>query len=388
MQTLIYNATLVLPDRVVEHGWLLIEDGRILDLGEEATFPGYPVSQAQSIDADNNFVLPGLIDLHCDAIEKLVEPRPNVHFNIRTALQEADLRLAGSGITCEFHAVSLDDNEFGVRSDTFVHELCQAIEELGDESLIHHKIHARLELSSERGSDIIARMIERRECDLVSLMDHSPGQGQYRSVQAFREYVVRTTGRSIEEVDGIVEMKRIQMVNVPARIERITRQAREAGLAIATHDDDTVAKVEQWPVLGVSVSEFPTTSEAARRAHEMGLTVCMGAPNVLRGKSSGGNLSALAAIQADIADALCSDYYPAAMLGALFRLVKLGIVTLPAAARLVTLHPAQAVGLDKLIGSLEAGKDADVILVKLMPGGIPRVLQVFVGGDEKLRTRF
>ena len=240
MQTLIYNTTLVWPDRLCENGWLLIEDGYILDLGDEATCPK---EHEQAINGETNFLLPGLIDLHCDAIEKLVEPRPGVHFDLHTAFQEADLRLAGSGITTEYHAISLDDNEFGVRSDTFAYELRQAIEEWREESLIRHKIHARLELSSERGSAIIAQMIEQGACELVSLMDHSPGQGQYRSVQAFREYVAHTTSKSAEEIDVLLEMKRLQMANIPQRVHHIAHLAREAGLTIATHDDDSVTKV-------------------------------------------------------------------------------------------------------------------------------------------------
>ncbi|MBV9258426.1 MAG: hypothetical protein JO215_10445, partial [Ktedonobacteraceae bacterium] len=166
MQTLIQNAILVLPDRLIEGGWLLIEDGRILDLGEGATCAA---ATASAIDAGMQFLLPGLIDLHCDAIEKLVEPRPNVHFDIRIGLAEADWRLASCGITTEFHATSLDDNEFGVRSETFIHDLVQALASTWQEMLVRHKIHARLELTSHRGCEVLARSIEQRMCHMISL---------------------------------------------------------------------------------------------------------------------------------------------------------------------------------------------------------------------------
>ena len=383
MRTLIHNAALVLPDRIIEGGWLLIEDKHILALGENATCPA---RSERTIDAEANFLLPGLIDLHCDAIEKLVEPRPNVHFDVRLALEEADWRLAGAGITTEFHAISLDDNEFGTRSDSFMRELSHALSDCTD-LLIRHKIHARLELSSQRGNYIIAQMIPQCEFDLISLMDHSPGQGQYATEDAFREYVARTTSRSYAEIDALLEKKRRQAVEIPRRIERVTRLAREAGLAIAAHDDDTVDRVEQWPALGVTVSEFPTTMEAARRAHELGLAVCMGAPNVVRGKSSGGNLSALAAIQAGVADVLCSDYYPSAMLVAAFMLATQQILTLPQAVCMVSLNPARAVRLGDPYGSLEVGKVADMILVEYNHQTIPRVQCVFVGGNERAARR-
>jgi alpha-D-ribose 1-methylphosphonate 5-triphosphate diphosphatase len=382
VQTLIHNATLVLEYELVEDGWLLIEGEYILALGEQETCPRRDGTRA--IDGGGAYLLPGIIDLHCDAIEKLVEPRPNTQFPTALALQEADLRLAGCGITCEFHAVSLDDNEFGVRSDNFVHELRHAIAIYEAQTLVRHKIHTRLELSSQRGSGIIAEMIERHECDLVSLMDHSPGQGQYRTVESFREHVMRTTQRSQEEVDELLALKQGQAEHIPARITHVAQLAREHGIALATHDDDSARKVEQWPQLGVTMSEFPTTMEAAQRAHELGMAVCMGAPNVLRGKSSGGNLSALLAIQADVANVLCSDYYPAGMLAATFTLVDQGVLTLPAATRLVTLNPARAVGMADASGSLEAGKIADLILVARNAAGLGRVERVFVGGKMTL----
>ena len=308
-----------------------------------------------------------------------------MHFAIQVALAEADWRLASSGITTEFHAVSLDDNEFGVRSDSFAYDLYQALVVTREEMLVRHKIHARLELTSHRGSEAVAQLIEQRACDMISLMDHCPGQGQYRTEQAFREYAERVTGKSLKEIDTLLEMKRSQAAGIPLRIESITQLARSAGLAIATHDDDTAAKVQQWPKFGVTVSEFPTTLEAARQAHELGLAVCMGAPNILRGKSSGGNLSAMEAIRVGVVDVLCSDHYPSAMLNAVFMLARQEVLRLPQAVRLVTLNPAQAVGLGQEYGSLEVGKVADMILVRLSWQGVPAVQRLFVQGEERLR---
>lgn len=382
MQTLIHNATLVLPERVVEHGWLLVEDERVLDLGEAANCP---VSDARSIDASAQVLMAGIIDLHCDSIERLVMPRPNIYFPLAIALEEADWRLAGCGITTEFHAVSLDDGEFGVRSYTFVRELSNAIADEQSERLIRHKIHARLELTSQKGSEAIVQMIADREVGLVSLMDHSPGQGQYPTEQAFRDYVSKMAGTSYAEIDELIAFKRTQAAHIPERIEQVTRLAREAELGIATHDDDSAEKVSQWPNFGVTVSEFPTTMEAARQAHELGLAVCMGAPNVLRGMSSGGNLSATEAVRAGVANVLCADYYPSAMLGAAYKLFKENVLTLPKAVNLITLNPAKAVNLGHDFGSLERGKVADMLLVDVSKhGGTPYVRRVFVGGRERV----
>ncbi|GAC1363004.1 MAG: alpha-D-ribose 1-methylphosphonate 5-triphosphate diphosphatase [Ktedonobacteraceae bacterium] len=381
MQTLLYNANIVLPTTVIEQGWLLIGDGTIRGLGGEASRPEV---RAVTIDAANRFLLPGLIDLHCDTIEKLVEPRPGARFALPLALHEADLRLAACGITTEFHAVSLDEDEFSLRSDIFVRDLCLAIAQRREELLIRHKVHARLELSSQRGYTAMMEMMGQGFFDLVSLMDHSPGQGQYPTEAAYRDYIFHTTGKSYAEIDAFLGTKKSQAQAIPGRIERIAHLARQLGIAIATHDDDTIAKVEQWPLLGVNICEFPTTMEAAQRAHELALTVCMGAPNALRGRSSGGNLSALTAIEAGVTDVLCSDYYPAAMLAAVFDLAGQHILPLPEAVRLVTLNPAQAVGLDADFGSLEIGKVADLFLVTFDAREVPMVERVFVGGREVL----
>ena len=193
MRTLLHNAQIVLPNALIEQGWLLIEGERIRALGKGVVSPD---DAERVIDAQQALLLPGLIDLHCDAIEKVVEPRPNVFFDINFALQQVDWRLAGSGITTEFHAVSLDDGEFSVRSDRFVYDLYAGLQAETD-LLIRHKLHVRLELSSEHGLSVITRMIEKREPDMISLMDHSPGQGQYTSEQSFREYMARTSSRSV-----------------------------------------------------------------------------------------------------------------------------------------------------------------------------------------------
>ncbi|MEI6045189.1 MAG: alpha-D-ribose 1-methylphosphonate 5-triphosphate diphosphatase [Chloroflexota bacterium] len=378
MRTLIKNATLVLPDRLLERGWLLIEADKIVGLGESNTCP---TQEGPQLDAKGDFLLPGLIDLHCDAIEKLVEPRPGVQFDLHVALHEVDRRLAGCGITTEFHALSLDDNEFGVRSVNFVHDFAQAIKSEHD-NLVRHEVHARLELTSQIGFETVSRLIAGKEVRLASLMNHTPGQGQYTTEELFRTYIKRTIHRSDAEIDALLAMKKSQEAEIPRRIESITQQARAAGIALATHDDDTAEKVEQWPALGITIVEFPTTMEAARRASELGLAVCMGAPNVLRGKSSGGNLSAIQAIQAGVCDVLCSDYYPSAMLTATFKLASHQLMSLPQAVQMVSLRPAQAVGLGAELGSLEIGKVADLIVVRLERH--PKVRRVFVSGRERL----
>lgn len=380
MQSLLRNAALVLPDRLIPDGWLLVEGERILDLGAAATCPA---NATTILDLQGDFLMPGVIDLHSDAIEKVVQPRPNVEIDLPIALHELDWRLAGSGVTTEFHAISLDDHEFGIRTDRFAGQLGAAIHAVSD-LLVRHRVHARFEITSDRGEAAVADMMRRDEAQLVSLMDHSPGQGQYATEDAFRDYVASLTGRSATEIDALITFKRAQSAGNMGRIQRITALARERGIALATHDDDEPAKVEQWPALGISIAEFPTRLAAAQRAHELGLAVCMGAPNVLRGRSSGGNVSALEALAAGVVDALCSDYYPAAMLAAAFKVANQGVCTLPAAIRLITANPARAVGLADF-GELRPGAMADLIQVRQHHPAEQTVRAVWIAGSLRVR---
>lgn len=374
MQFLFTNATVILPDRVVEEGWVVIDRGRIGAIGRGAH--PYAATMPQ-FDLDGAYLLPGLIDLHCDAIEKLVQPRPGVEIEAGIALHAADRLLLGCGVTCQFHALSLDDAEFGVRSDRFVSDFLHRLS-AEQHCGARHLVHARVEVSSERGLEALKTMLGHPLLRLVSIMDHSPGQGQYTTEAAFRNYVAKTTGRSDAEIDELLARKRAAQSDVPNRIRQVIAWATKYGLPVASHDDDTPERVAQWLELGVKIAEFPTTLAAAQAAHAAGMAVGMGAPNVLRGKSSGGNLSALTAIEAGVVDWLCADYYPASLLPVIFRLADRGTLSLPAAVALVSRNPACAAGIDHLIGSIQPGLIADLIVVRRMPD--PVVQQVFVNG--------
>jgi alpha-D-ribose 1-methylphosphonate 5-triphosphate diphosphatase len=374
VQFLLTNATVVLPDRVVDEGWVVIDRGRIGAIGRGA-YPQAPTMP--HFDLDGAYLLPGLIDLHCDVIEKLVQPRPGVTIEPGIALHAADRLLLGCGVTCQFHALSLDDAEFGVRSEHFVHDFLSRLR-MERHCGARHLVHARVEVSSERGIEALQTMLGHPLLRLVSIMDHSPGQGQYTTEEAFRRYVTQMSGRNDAEVDLILERKRALQSDIPRRIGQIVAWAKRYGLPVASHDDDTPAKVAQLVEHGVRIAEFPTTMSAAQAARAAGLSVGMGAPNVLRGASSGGNLSAMAAIEAGVVDWLCADYYPASLLPVIFRLADRGTLSLPAAVAFVSHHPARAVGLDHQIGSIQPGHVADLIVVQRMPD--PVVQQVFVGG--------
>ena len=376
MQSLLTNAHLILRDRLIDSGWLAIDQGRISGYGEMPVPREYAYLTPQ--DLGGAFLMPGIVDLHCDTIEKMIQPRPGVMLSTDIGLQVTDRLLVSSGVTCEFHSLSLDDAEFGVRNDEFIHEFIQHITQ-SNATTVRHLVHARVEISSVRGTQSLSQILGEPCVRLVSIMDHSPGQGQYATDEAFRYYVAKTTGRNDAEIDEIIAHKNNQREFIAERIQYVVDVCQHHRIPVATHDDDTVAKITEWQRHGIQIREFPTTMEAAVAAHAAGMHVGMGAPNVLRGKSSSGNLSASDAIVAGVVDWLCADYYPAALLPAAFRIADQQLMGLPDAIALITTNPARAVGMGDSIGDIAVGLHADLCVVRL-DAGTAIVTQVFVDG--------
>lgn len=380
---LVTNGKVVLPNQIAE-GAVAAVEGRIdaVLLGKSAIdswlkqHPGAAV-----IDAEGQYIMPGLIDIHCDAIEKEVQPRPGTLFPLDMALMEFERKLPVHGITTMYHSLSLGVG-LSLRGD---HLLTGMVEHINDyrskRSVIRNRIHLRYEVSHLAGMPIVKRFLNEKTIDYLSFMDHSPGQGQYREPGSFERYVMKNQGVSMDEVRVIVEdlIQRREQVNVE-QLQELSGLAAKQGVAIASHDDDSEQKVEESIGYGVSVCEFPINLDTARHAADRGLHVCVGAPNVVRGASHDKNLKAADAIAAGAADILCSDYHPSSMLAAVFKLADQGVAALPAAVRMASLHPAQALGAGDELGSIEQGKAADLIIVDRYEG-LPWVTHTIVGGQ-------
>jgi len=214
-------------------------------------------------------------------------------------------------------------------------------------------------------------------------MDHSPGQGQFRDVEAYRNYLAKTYKTSSDDVDAILDQKRAAARGAMARMEQLAGQARHYKVPLASHDDDSAEKVTVLKGLGARISEFPVNLETAVAARESGLSTLLGAPNILRNASQSGNMKALDAVKEGVADCLCSDYSPAALLPSVLRLVEDGQLTLPQAFALVTRNPARAAGLEDR-GTIAPGKRADLIAIT-GNGLLSQARQVWSGGREVLR---
>jgi alpha-D-ribose 1-methylphosphonate 5-triphosphate diphosphatase len=376
---IIKNATAVLKDRLMENAALIIEDGIIQDILPmcACTYKTAGFIGTDGLDAKGMLVMPGMIDIHSDAVEKEVEPRPDIRFPLELALSQLERRLASQGLTSVFHSLSFAGGD-GVRDDRVAQDIIDKIKQR-PRSVIRNFVHLRYEITNFKSLPVVRELLQSGRIDLFSIMDHSPGQGQYRTHEDYAQYVRKTYRLPEEQIAKIAEerLTRREMVS-PEALAELVQFAKKYNIPVASHDDDSVAKINWGRSSGISIAEFPINIETAQAATDAGLFVLVGSPNIARGGSHNGNLSALDLIKAGCANAICSDYYTASMLYAVFKVAQ-AIHDLPAAVRMVTLNPASAIQKEKIFGSLEPGKQADLIIVET-GFEIPVVHKTFVNG--------
>ena len=222
---------------------------------------------------------------------------------------------------------------------------------------------------------------------LLSFMDHTPGQGQYRDLEIYKLSYISDEGLSEAQVEEELHRRMNHETLTLDKIQAAADKAFEKGIAIASHDDDTIEKLDVVQDFHATISEFPITMEVCAEAHRRGMLTVVGAPNILLGGSHAGNLTASEAIKEGIADILCSDYYPASILHAIFMMEHQG-QQLPEMVRMATLNPAKAVGIDDQVGSIEAGKKADLLIVQELPNHFPAITHVLVDGVIVSETHY
>jgi alpha-D-ribose 1-methylphosphonate 5-triphosphate diphosphatase len=374
----IINANIVTPQRILYGASLEIEDGIISSITESAHSKD---SSWRVFDAENRWLLPGFIDIHNDSLEKELEPRPGTVFPLEVALLSLENKLISHGITTMFHSLSFRSGREGRKRGESVEQIMKSLASLRPLTIMHHFIHARVELPEVGFEEMVHQGLVSGDISLISFMDHTPGQGQYRNPEKLRYYLKHhekmSDGKIDEHFQKILDHRK--SVDTKGYFERTIALANECGIPSASHDDDSVEKVMDMHDHGVSISEFPVELEVARAADRCGMHIAVGAPNVLRGKSHSGNMSAREAIEVECADIICSDYFPPAMLHAVFTLYREGNLPLHEIVNMVSLNPAQSVKMDESIGSVEPGKHADLILVQEV-GETVIVEDVFVNG--------
>lgn len=340
-----------------------------------------------SIDVRGHLIAPGLVDLHCDAMEKCIEMRPGVLFDAEFALQGLDQRLAACGITTFCHALSFADNELGLRSPEEAAKLVASIKSFDRNARggVRHRIHIRFEIGSARSARSIERLIDAGMVDLLSFMDHTPGQGQFKTLQAYIDFYRRNYQVDADEVVAMVDRKKSNRPSAWNQARGLAAKARQAGIPILSHDDDTPEKVALVKRLCANGCEFPIAIDAAREAREAGMHIFMGAPNLVRGASTNGHLKAADTVARGLCDGLISDYYPECLLQTPFKASATLSIDLPPAFGLVTSGPASFLKDGVSAGCLQPGKAADLIVIDTRPRW-KKVVQTWVGGRCVHRT--
>jgi len=378
---LITHATLVTPSGVHADHALLTEDGIITALGPAAELAA---TGLETIDARGAYLIPGLIDLHTDTLEKEITPRPGADFPLEVAIHELDRKLVACGITTVYHSLHMGyaDAERSAASRFTRRDVVAGVRAMaGVHTLAHTRIHLRYEYSGHgvEVRDLVEALIAEGAIDLLSFMDHTPGQGQY-SRERFLANMIKQ-GKTETEAMAVLAERQARPKLTLSDLQAIGHSARARNIPVASHDDDSPEKVSQMHSAGVNICEFPINLAAAEAARTLGLDVLGGAANVLRGGSLTGNLDITSAMRAGAVNGLCSDYYPPAMLHAVFKLWHERVFSLTQAVAAATSIPAHAAGIADKTGSLEVGKAADLILVRLR-GETPTVLQTYVQGER------
>ncbi len=388
---LITNVRIITEESILTGYDLVVKDDRILKIIPEGG-DGL-ANDLQVINGAGGYVTPGFIDIHSDYIETMAAPRPTCLMDFDMSVRETEKQLVSHGITTMFHSLSLfKDSEYKrkpIRDPENVRKFIDLIDRTHrGQHLIRHRFHARFEIDNFKEVDRLKGYIKEKKVQLLSFMDHSPGQGQYRNLKVYSDMV-----KSYNDVDDESIVKMIARHQAKEKItidgmKEIAELARENGIAIASHDDDTVDKLDLVQSLGATISEFPITMEIAQKAREKGLFTMAGAPNVLLGGSHSGNLSAVEAIIANNIDILCSDYYPPALLHAVFTLHEKYGLNLVDVFKLVSLNPAKAVDMDREIGSIKEGKKADLLIIETIENDFPVITAVLVNGTLMQRTHY
>jgi alpha-D-ribose 1-methylphosphonate 5-triphosphate diphosphatase len=372
-ETILTNAILVLPDATL-HGTLVVRDGRISDVqpGHSEALPAH--------DLDGDYLIAGIVDTHTDNLERQVQPRSLARWPSRSAMVAHDAQCAAAGVTTVFDALCLGDLGFDKERMRTFQDGVVDLDALNDAGLLksEHFLHLRCEVPALDMLALLDTVADHVLVRIVSLMDHSPGVGQYADLDFYR--ALRRRGgvddAYIEQRIGELQAQREQM-RIPNRRALLARIAGR-NIAIASHDDRTEQEVAENAADGIGISEFPVTMDAALAAKAAGMQVIAGAPNIVRGGSHSGNVAASALLENGAVDAFASDYVPNSLVEAAFQCAQR--IGLPQAVSLVTDRPARLAGLDDR-GRLEPGQLADLVRVRLHEG-LPVVRQVWRAGER------
>ncbi|CDZ61657.1 Phosphonate metabolism protein PhnM [Neorhizobium galegae bv. orientalis] len=351
------NARIVLEDSVIS-GSVQIRNGKITDVSEGNVHNGE--------DFEGDYLIPGLVELHTDHLEQHYSPRPGVRWNTTAAIQAHDAQIATSGITTVFDCLRMGADEDGGFAHGEMRAMADAIAAAGGHGRLRseHFLHLRCEVSADNCMEHFIDFENDPHVRLVSLMDHAPGQRQFQTMDQYTLYYQKKRGLSDEAFAAFVAKRQEESARnaTPHRVA-ISKVCAERGITVASHDDATLSHVGEAIDNGVRLAEFPTSFDAAKASHEAGMSVLMGAPNIVRGKSHSGNIAARDLAERGVLDVLSSDYVPLSLLHAPFVLAsEVESISLSKALAMVTSTPARTVSLDDR-GRIATGLRADIVRV-------------------------
>lgn len=381
MEEQIYtNYRLQLPTEEIL-GTLVVRGGIIADIQPGRTESGQ--------NGEGQYLLPGLIELHTDNLERCISPRPGIRWPLAAAVTYHDRDLATAGITTVCDAIAIGDlTPAESLRKTNYDPMIQAVHDRQQAGslLIDHRLHLRCELGYESVAEIVSQYVNHPDLALISLMDHTPGQRQFTKLDKFREYYMGKHGVSESELDDFIQGRvQAQAEHAINNRKALVDMATAHSLSMASHDDATVEHVQQAATEGANISEFPTTLTAAKAAKEYGLQVLMGAPNLVLGGSHSGNVSAMDLVKLNLVDLISSDYVPHSLLQSVFVMAAMTGQPIYETMKPVTINGAIAIQLERDRGSLEVGKRADLLTVRYdsnsdLDGQVPQLTQVIRGG--------
>lgn len=371
------GAKVLTPNGWIDDITVLIEDGKFIDLDRASKPSGY-----LAIDVSQLWMLPGIVDIHGDGFERTICPRPGIHFPIEMAIVENDRNLLAAGITTFYYSIT-DSFEPGLRSRDTARQILNFVLGEGKTKLCSDsRIHIRHEQGNTQKHDELSHWLETRQIHLLSLNDHLQ---PIRDEDAFSRYARGLKQRlklPESEIRSLIAAAIAEKDRGWQQVEELVELAHQCHIPLASHDDDSEAKVALSVERKVAIAEFPGNISLAAQIRQSGAAVLMGAPNLIRGGSHVGYMSVEAAAKAEVLDCLCSDYHYPSLFHAPFKMARMGLTSFPQAWKLVSENPAKAANIGDKKGAIAPGYDADFLLVKPDNDLPSAIASVYVKGRE------
>ena len=370
------GATVLTPEGWLESATVLIEDGKFLAVGQSLKPDGFT-----AVEATGLHLLPGIVDIHGDAFERMICPRPGVSLPLDMALVENDLSLLSAGITTFFYSIT-DSFEPGLRSREMARQLINRITSPNSGLRVDSRVHIRHEQANTTGHEELCQWLENRQVTLLSLNNHLPPTTDDKTIQRYANGLQRRLKMPVAEIRALIESIYPRQTEGLAQFEDLVQRCHQLDIPVASHDDETEADVAKSQARGVAIAEFPASIPLAEQSRAYGASVLMGAPNLVRGGSHVGYMSVAEAAQAEVLDWLCSDYHYPSLFHAPFLLADKGLMPFEQAWKCISEYPARAAKIGQQKGKIAPGYDADFLLLTPNDSLPSAIRAVYVKGNQ------